>query len=206
MDTTELVTRELDRSIGDGPAHRPVEERIAAGRRIVVRRRLTAGAGATAAALVIGSTAWAMAPTGDLPVAERPSTSTPDASEKPADAGGEIDPNFPERIGRYDEAAFRDPRGKLHVAPGWTVTDRIDHPTGRGSLAVEVSRDGRKQWFHWGTRDGVYAFAPQADAVDDAETLAQFVASDQGPAPEKQCLIDGTCTEDEVRGSGEGER
>jgi len=208
-------TEEIETSFGYGPAHRPVEQTITEGRRLVVRRRLATGAGATAVALAIGATAWTAAPLGDTDanpdrgmVASQPGMSSAGSGKpKPADAGGPADVNFPQPIGKYDEAAYRDSQGMLHVAPGWTVTERIDEPTGHGSLAIEVSKDSRRQWFHWqDDQGGAYAYAPNADAVDDADNLAAFVASSLGPARGKQCVTDGTCTENEARGKGDGNR
>lgn len=55
----ELVTR-----LGDGPGHRPVAERLAAGKRAVRRRRVAAGAVALAVAAIAGGSAVGLANTG----------------------------------------------------------------------------------------------------------------------------------------------
>lgn len=44
-------------------------------------------------------------------------------------------------------AALLDADGKVHVKPGWTVSERIDAPTGPDSVAVDVTDGERHQWF-----------------------------------------------------------
>lgn len=44
-------------------------------------------------------------------------------------------------------AALLDTDGEVQVKPGWTVAERIDAPTGPGSVAVDVTDGKRHQWF-----------------------------------------------------------
>ena len=151
------LSDELEKSFLDEPAHRPVEQRIAAGRRLVLRRRLATGAGATAVAAVICGTAFALAGGGSSPSpapAPAPTfatapTASPEPADAPVDAGG---PEGDLEWGR--EAAYLGTDGNLQIKPGWTVAERIDEPVGPGSVAVEVARGGRLQWFLWDGRGG----------------------------------------------------
>jgi hypothetical protein len=148
------LTEELDRSFGSGPEHRPIEDRLAAGRRLVRRRRLATGAGATAAVLVVGGAAFALAGGGSPSAEQEPTfattpTSSPEAADPPVDAGG------PERNLEWGrEAAYLDTHGNLRIKPGWTIAEQIDEPVGPGSVAVEVAHDGKRQWFLWDGEGG----------------------------------------------------
>jgi hypothetical protein len=131
------LTEELDRSFGTGPEHRPVEARLSAGRRLVRRRRLATGAGAVAAALVVGGTAFALAGGGSPSAVQEPTvatspTSSPEAADPPVDAGG---PDHDLQWGR--EAAYLDTDGKLRIKPGWVGR-------GAGQRAAR-SRIGRRR-------------------------------------------------------------
>ena len=54
------LTEELERSFGNGPEHRPIEDRLVAGRRLVRRRRVAASAAALATAAVLGTVGVAL--------------------------------------------------------------------------------------------------------------------------------------------------
>ncbi len=147
------LIEELDRSFGDGPAHRPVAPTIAAGHRLVVRRRLVAGAGATVAAVLLGSAGFALGGGGSTAEPE-PSfattpTASPEVSDPPVDGGG---PDRDLEWGR--EAAYLGSDGVLRTKPGWTIAKRIDEPVGPGSVAVEMARNGRLQGFLWDGKGG----------------------------------------------------
>lgn len=148
------LTDEFEKSFLDEPAHRPVEQRIAAGRRLVVRRRLTTGAGVTAAALVLCGTAFALTGGGDpAPAPGRDLATSPTSSQDPADPP--VDGGGPEgdlEWGR--EAAYLGIDGRLQIKPGWTIAEQVDEPSGPGSVAVEVARAGDRQWFLWDGRGG----------------------------------------------------
>ena len=179
------LTHELEKSFVDEPAHRPVEQRIAAGQRLVVRRRLTTGVGVTAAALVLCGSAFAIAGGGDPSPAPGPGigiASSPTASPEPAvppttpvDAGG---PEGDLEWGR--EAAYLGIDGRLQIKPGWTIAEQIDEPSGPGSVAVEVAHGGDRQWFLWDGQGGeiVALGRPGEDGVPDPEyaSFAGWVA------------------------------
>ncbi len=48
----------IDGSFGDGPEHRPVDDRVTAGRRAVARRRMATAAGTAAVLAIVGAGAW----------------------------------------------------------------------------------------------------------------------------------------------------
>jgi hypothetical protein len=171
------LIEELDRSFGDGPAHRPVEQTVAAGRRLVVRRRLAAGAGATLAAVLVGGTAFALAGGGGPTAEPEPdfattptSSPTPEAAYPPGDAGG------PAQDFEWGaEAAYLDTDGTLQIKPGWTIAEQIDEPVGPGSLAVEVAHDGTRQWFLWdGAGAEVVALGRPGDTGTPDSDYASF--------------------------------
>jgi hypothetical protein len=182
------LTEELDQSFGDGPAHRPVEQTLVAGRRLVVRRRLATGASATVAAVVIGGAAFALAGGGspsavpETTFATAP-TSSPEAADLPVDAGGR---DHDLEWGR--EAAYLDTEGNLRIKPGWTIAEQMDEPLGPGSVAVEVAHGGKRQWFLWDGEGGeVIALGRAAEdgAPDpDYASFAGWVADISNAAPQ----------------------
>ena len=174
------LIEELDRSFGDGPAHRPVEHTLAAGHRLLVRRRLATGAGVAVAAVVLGGTAFALAGGGGSTAAPEPGfattpTSSPEAADLPVDAGG------PDRDLEWgQEAAYLDTDGVLRIKPGWTIAEQIDEPLGPGSVAVEVAHGGKRQWFLWDGEGGevVALGRPAEGGVPDSDyaSFAGWVA------------------------------
>ncbi|HWM75683.1 MAG TPA: hypothetical protein VNQ53_18180, partial [Nocardioides sp.] len=136
----------------------------------VVRRRLAAGAGAAVAAVVLGSAGFALAGGGPTAEPERgfatTPTESPEAPDQPVDAGG------PDRDLEWGpEAAYLGTDGVLRTKPGWTIAERIDAPVGPGSVAVEVARDGRLQWFLWDGKGGevVALGRPHSEGVPDSD-------------------------------------
>lgn len=121
--TTDVDWHELiDRSFGDGPAHRPVEQRLAAGRRALRRRRIVVGAAAVALTVAAGSVAMAAQPSDPRsvsPVVEQP----------------DIRPDPPIDLVAWTGSEWQ-------VAPEWTVDQRIPNPMGyelpKRSVALEI--------------------------------------------------------------------
>lgn len=79
----------LDLSFGDGPAHRPLDDRITAGRRALLRQRLFSGVAAAAVLAVVGTT-YAVSngggeTAGGIDPAAAPSTIAPTPEPAPAD-------------------------------------------------------------------------------------------------------------------------
>ena len=127
--TTDVDWQELiDRSFGDGPRHRPVEQRLVAGRRALRRRRIVVGAAAVALTMAAGGVALAAQPSeprSESPVVDRPN-------------GGGLQVN--------DEQAVRDlvawTGSEWQVAREWDVDQRIPNPMGyeppKRSVALEI--------------------------------------------------------------------
>jgi hypothetical protein len=150
------LIEELDRSFGDGPAHRPIEHTLTAGRRLLLRRRLATGAGVAVAVVVLGG--MALAGGGGSTAAPEPGFATTPTTG-------------PEDLEWGPEAAYLGTDGVLRIKPGWTIAKRIDEPVGPGSMAVEVIRERRLQWFLWdGSGGEVVALGrPGHEGVPDSD-------------------------------------
>ena len=121
--TTEVDWQELiDRSFGDGPGHRPVEQRLAAGRRALRRRRIVVGAAAVALTVAAGGVAMAAQPSDPRSVA--PVIEQPDNRPHP-----------PANLVTWGDSEWQ-------VASGWTIDQRIPNPMGyelpKRSVALEI--------------------------------------------------------------------
>lgn len=190
------ITEEIDRSFGDGPAHRPVEERIAAGRRRVVQRRLGIGAGAVATALVIGGATWALAPGPPKAAPDSGPVATqqaPSPSDRPRDEGrGTREPQQqrdPQSFLAKGERATYTPDGELVVRDGWRVSQRIRNPFGhrppQRSVGLELTNGEETYWYLLEIQ-GNGMFAASDPAGKGFATLDAWVADQvalQGSAP-----------------------
>ncbi len=119
-----LLQDEIERSFGDGPAHRPVEDRLQAGRQVVRRRRATTAAAALAVVAVLGTSYSVIA------AADGDGAGTV-ASQR--DPGG--DPNdemfMDGQLATYDA-------GKIVIRPGVQVVRRVENPMGLIPPATSV--------------------------------------------------------------------
>jgi hypothetical protein len=136
------IAEELDRAIGHGPGHRPIEERIAAGRRAVRRRRAVGAVASLAVVAALGGSAWALADGGtrtsgdvDPPIA----TTTPAAKPAP-----------PAEKRWEDDTPIRYLGGELQIRPGVVVHQRIENPYGfqppKLSVALDLTYQRQRQW------------------------------------------------------------
>jgi hypothetical protein len=132
------LTEELDRSFGSGPDHRPIEDRLAAGRRLVRRRRIAATAATVAVVAVAGSTGVALTGANE-PSSDPGTTSQP--SDEPRDKGFGLEPGQELRL---------TPDGTLLTADGVEVLERVDNPLGYSppdhSLGVVYRFEGATHW------------------------------------------------------------
>lgn len=136
------LQEELDRAIGDGPEHAPVEHTLRAGRRALRRRRVGAAAGtlAVVAVIGIGYAVAAPGPDGDARgnVATDPSPTAPDPAEPPSE------PWQGAELVRYSS------EGELQVRPGVTLHGHIENPYGytapERSDALDLSFKGNRVW------------------------------------------------------------
>ncbi len=132
---------EIERSFGTGPEHRPVEHRIAAGRRALLRRRaVTAVTGVglvavLATAYVVVSPDPRGGPTGTVAVAPTPSPA-PSSTVTAVPWEG----NVPLR--------YLD--GELQLRQGVVVHEHIENPYGdeapKQSDAFDITYDGQRMW------------------------------------------------------------
>lgn len=101
--------RLIDESFGDGPGHRPIDDRLVAGRRALLRRRIVVGASAAALVVAAGGSVWAAAPSesqsGDGPAVINP------APDEPTDA----------KLLTWSD-------GRWVVADGWSVEGKSINP------------------------------------------------------------------------------
>ncbi len=188
MDTEDLdadLRDRLGRSFGDGPTHRPLDDRLAAGHRALLRRRVGTGLVALAAVAVLGSS-YALAGGNDRAV-EEPGYAASESSvpaEPSVSAAPAPLPPIPWRrqFVRYDAS------GEIEVRPGATVHETIENPYGLApperSVALTVTWKGKTYWMllEDGPRSSSSAQLP-ADPTGRWRTLSEWataqVAADQ---------------------------
>lgn len=187
MSLQEKLREELDRAIGDGPDHPPVEDRVRAGRRALRRRRAAAAVVAAGAVAVLGTTYAAVAPgtdgrAGEVAVDPKP---TEEPWPPPADAWEDRTPV------RYMEE-------ELQIATGVVVHEHVENPLGlelpKRSDAFDLTFQGQRQWvFMTGESDG-YGFSstlPGDEWTGFDDWLAEQVAANGGnPWPRTLRLTD----------------
>ena len=161
------IRDEIDHSFGSGPDDGAgVGELLVAGRRALLRRRLSVGAGALATVAVLGGTTWAATGVGgdradDAPVASNPShsshTATPSdppsatPSTPPAAAGSKPSRALYKHVVMDLMLASYDEHGRVVVDPRATVVDRVDNPfhlePPQDSAGVAVRFQGSVWWY-----------------------------------------------------------
>ena len=143
MSSTELQ-EEIERSFGDGPAHPPVEHRITAGRRALVRRRVASGAAAVAVVAVIGTGWYAVAPGDPLDRGSGQVAVDPTPSPSPTQEAPESRPWEDNLTARYTDD------GELEIRPGVVVHEHIENPYGwkppKRSDALDITWRGHRMW------------------------------------------------------------
>jgi hypothetical protein len=135
------ITDELERAIGHGPANRPVQQTVAAGRRALRRRRAATAVAGLAVVGVLGGT-WAGAGAGtwlrggEVGVATSPSP-TGDAETENEYAGEEPPAHFSDT-------------GELVLRSGVTVVREVDNPMGyeapKRSVGLVLDDAGTRIW------------------------------------------------------------
>ncbi|MEO5666334.1 MAG: hypothetical protein ABIR39_23935 [Nocardioides sp.] len=131
----------FDRALDGGPAHRPIEDRLAVGRRATRRRRTAMGASVLATALVLGGIGWAAQPDPAVKtegsVATSPTPPPTVVSESPA-------PSMPTPMYEYDFYT-----GDLETASGVAIQHQVDSPIARSgvkSSAAVITFKGKTWW------------------------------------------------------------
>ena len=150
MRADEDIREEIDRSFGTGPRPASVDERVARGHRALVRRRLLAGTGTALAVVALGGTAVvALGQPGGAGTehvyAGGPSAPSSAAVSPVTPTRAEIRQALRRQLASYDDA------GRLVLAAGVTVVQRIDQPyltTAPGrSVALVLDYRGARYWY-----------------------------------------------------------
>lgn len=164
------IAEKLDAAIGTAPSDAPgLDATLTLGRRSLRRRRLAYAAGATATAVVIGGTAWALSPGDGGTASDRKpeiatTTTAPTTTEPPVDADDGGDGGESEPWGFGSEAAALMEDGTIVTKPGWDIVDLIEEPSGSNTVAVDVAKGDKHQWFLWAGAGSLYVpKAPDRD-------------------------------------------
>ena len=141
-----LLQQELERSFGDGPAHRPLEETLRSGRRTLRRRRAGVAAGALAVLVSIGTVSAVVADgSGPRTSGEVVTEPSPSPSPTPSDAGTPASDPW----GRGEKVRYS-ASGELEVRPGVEVHEHIENPftyqSPQRSDALDITFRGRRTW------------------------------------------------------------
>lgn len=195
MSLQEMLREELDRTIGDGPHHRPLEATLRSGRRALRVRRTVTAAALVAVVAGVGTT-WSVVQSAEplrAEVANSPDAPTPGP---PVTVSADYD------FAPGDPAAALTPDG-LALRPTARVVAHVENPLGleapAQSLGLVVDLDGTTQWLllsqerEPGTpRHGLARWAEADDepGVTFEEWLADAVADhrthprpEPGPSP-----------------------
>jgi hypothetical protein len=173
MDTD--IRDEIEHSFGDGPAHPPVEDQLAAGRR-ALRRRWGLVATAACAAIVALGASYAVAGSGARDDAGTHIANDPTGSASPTAS--------PSDAGWEDDVPFRYVDGKLQLRPGVVVHQRIENPYDyqppKGSDALDLTWRGQRSWVladHTGRGFGYSATVPSNGWASFAAWVADQVGA-----------------------------
>ena len=114
-----LLREEIEQSFGNGPAHRPIEDVLVAGRRGVRRRRTVAGVATAVATLAVLGATYAVTAPGSGAAAARRSRPTPPRASAPAvdEDGNTFD------LGSDAEVTLTEDGGSCS-APTWSCGSR----------------------------------------------------------------------------------
>ncbi|MBZ5738317.1 hypothetical protein [Nocardioides mangrovi] len=172
MDTD--IRDEIDRSFGDGPAHPPLEQQLAAGRGAVRRRRGVAAVAACAAVAVLGAS-YALATSGTSPdtrgvVATDPTT--PPTSAEPV---------------WEDDTPIRYVDGELQIRAGVVVHEHVENPYGyappRTSDGLDLTYEGQRQWILAELKGGGFGYSSSVPSNGWADFDAWLADQVDGAVP-----------------------
>ncbi|MBA3780459.1 MAG: hypothetical protein H0X12_01195 [Nocardioides sp.] len=171
----------LGRSFGDGPSHRPLDDRLVAGHRALLRRRIGTSLASLAVVAVIGSS-YALAGGNDratdqpgYAASESSVATQPTVSAEPAPIP------WRGQFVRYNTAM------EVEVRPGAEVLERIENPYGyelpKHSEALTVTWKGKTYWVllegdRTASSGGYTSADPNGAWRDLSEWVASQVAAD----------------------------
>ena len=142
MSLTERLREELDQSFGSEPADRPVQQRVADGRRALRRRRAVGAAAACGVVVALGTT-YAVGSPGPDRDADRISATDPSPGPTPSGS-----PSTSPRWERGSTVRYVD--GELQVRPGAVVHQHIANPyhyrLPNRSDALDLTYAGHRTW------------------------------------------------------------
>lgn len=173
-----LLQQELERSFGDGPAHRSLEETLRSGRRALRRRRAGVAAGALTVLVSLG-TVSAVVADGSGPRTSGEVVTEPTTSPTPSDA---VSPAS-EPWSRGEKVRYS-AGGDLEVRPGVEVHEHIEDPYDYQppdrSDALDVTFRGQRSWLIIEQRRGEL-LSSESTPSNGWASFADYVA-DQGGA------------------------
>ena len=161
----------FDQALDGGPAHRPIEDRLAVGRRATRRRRTAVGASVLATVVVLGGVGWAAVPGPDHAVDGSVATSPPNTptprtvSESPA-------PPAPVQLFGYDLNT-----AKLETAAGLVIERQMENPVAREgvvSSAAVATYKGKRLWLMAAVLPGRSSWSDDKPAMAN-RTFEQWV-------------------------------
>jgi hypothetical protein len=136
------LTDALEKSFVDEPAHRPVQQRITAGRRLVRRRRAVTGAAAVAVVAVLGAGYAVIGSDGER-------ASEPPIADQKKDQPVEDETSFSQDL-LDDYQVVVAPNGLLLKAPGVEILQKVPNPGGYGdpgkAYGVAFTFEGTTRW------------------------------------------------------------
>ncbi|WP_248583438.1 hypothetical protein [Nocardioides sp. InS609-2] len=165
----------LGRSFGDGPSHRPLDDRLVAGHRALFRRRIGTSLAALAVVVVVGSS-YALAGGNDRAIEPPGPATATSPSPDPAPSKGTAS----EPITAMGPWAEFEPGG-IAFQPGTTILQRTENPLGYAapsrSVGLRMVKDGEEQWFLMGSDEqGRTAFTTSDVAGERFATFDDWLA------------------------------
>lgn len=161
----------FDRALDGGPAHRPIADRLAAGRRATRRRRMGAGAGVVAAVVAVGGVGWAALP-GQGGAVDGSVATSPTATQTPT-----TDPATPISPERVPLFGYDLESAELQTADGLVIKQQIDNPVARQgvvSSAAVATYQGERVWLMAAVLPGRGGWSSEQPAIAN-RTFEQWV-------------------------------
>ena len=170
------INEALDRSLGEGPPPRPIEDTIRAGRSALRRRRAGSALAVCALVAVAGGTSYAIAPRGDADTAG-PGPATAATSPRPSGIASRQpgEPVMPREVIR-----LRADGALVVVRSGAVITQRVPNPLGLEppgySAGAEVKYRGSTNWYLVKRQPGSGSEWTSVPARQAFPTLASWLA------------------------------
>lgn len=197
------ISEQIETSFGDGPSHRPLEDRLSAGRRARRRRKSTEGLAVVAGVAVLGLAAYTLAPSGSPDTAKDPGFANPSTATP-------TDPSVLERLAALEASkwATYDPDGNVVLGEGVTERRRVPNPLNsplpEKSVGLELERNGERLWmlleYEIRDGDGVSSYVPEP-AQKSFETLEQWLDTQGARQEAREQQRPSSAVDDDFAGS-----